>query len=183
MKLFTSLLFILLPAISIASSEAHHSEGIPKVVIYQFINVAILVAGIIYFAKDGVVAFFADRKAAYLAAAEKSAQAREAAEKNFAELNLKLSQLNSSREDAIKRARENASEMKQQIISEAALVSKRISDEARLTAKLEIERAQRELRNQLLKDSIEAAKMVLSKDINAADHEKLQKDFASQVGV
>ncbi len=68
-------------------------------------------------------------------------------------------------------------------MDEAQAVSKRIRDDANLTVKLEMERAQRDLRTQLLKDSVEAARVVLTKDLSASDQQKLQKDFVHQVGV
>ena len=73
--------------------------------------------------------------------------------------------------------------MKKQITEEAAQVSKRIKEEAELTAKLEVQRAQRDLRSQLLNDSVEAARIVLTKDIGSSDQQKLQKEFINHIEV
>lgn len=182
MKLLLSLFIILTPALVLAAG-GHHEEGVPKVVLYQLINVTILVAGLIYFTKDSIVQFFSGRKAVYLEAAQKSAFAREQAEKEFVDIKQKLASLESTREESLKKAQAHADDLKKQILDEAQNVTKRIRDDAELTATLEVQRAQKDLRTQLLKDSVEAARVVLTKDLSSADQQKLQKDFINHVGV
>ncbi len=182
MKIFLNILVLLAPAVVLAAG-GHHGEGVPKFVLYQAINVTILVVGLIYFTKDGIVQFFSGRKAAYLEAAQKSAFAREQAEKEFVDIKQKLAHLSETREESLKKAQAHADDLKKQILTEAQEVTKRIRDEAELTTRLEVERAQKELRSQLLKDSVEAARIVLTKDLGAADQAKLQKDFVNNVGV
>lgn len=183
MKFILNLLIILIPAIVFASSEGGHHEGVPKAVLYQFINISILIVGLIYFTKDSIVQFFAGRKTAYLEAAQKSAFAREQAEKDFVEIKHKLNSLESTRQESIDKATAHSDELKKQILNEANEVSRRIREEAELTAKLEIQRAQKELRAQLLRDSMEAARVVLTKDLGSSDQQKLQNDFINNVGV
>lgn len=184
MKALVNLLILLAPAIVFASGAEHgaeHAIEIPKSVMYQAINVGILVAGLIYFTKDGIVSFFGGRKAAYLEAAQKSAFAREQAEREFVDIKSKLANLDNTRAEQIAKAKAHADDLKNQIIEEAGQVSKRIKDEAELTAKLEVQRAQKELRQQLLTDSVDAARIVLTKDIGAADQQKLQKEFINHI--
>ncbi|MBV2168995.1 MAG: ATP synthase F0 subunit B [Bdellovibrio sp.] len=183
MKLLANLFILLAPAVVLASGGEHHDAGIPKAVIYQLINITILIAGIVYFTKDGIVSFFAGRKTAYLEAAQKSAFAREQAEKEFVDIKNKLATLEATREESLQKAKAHADDLKKQILGEASDVSKRIRDDAELTVKLEVQRAQKELRSQLLKDSVEAARVVLTKDLGSSDQQKLQKDFINHVGV
>lgn len=182
MKLILNLMVLLAPAVVLAAG-GHHGEGIPKAVMYQAINVVILVAGLIYFTKDGIISFFAGRKTAYLEAAQKSAFAREQAEKEFVDIKSKLANLDQTREENLRKAQAHAEDLKKQILDEAADVSKRIQNDAELTVKLEVQRAQKELRSQLLKDSVEAARIVLTKDLGSSDQQKLQKEFINNVGV
>lgn len=185
MKLLFNLLFVLAPTLALAAGGEHgagHGE-IPKAVLYQFINVSILVVGLVYFTKDAIVNFFSGRKAAYLEAAQKSAFAREQAEKEFIDIKSKLANLDETRDEVIKKAHAHAEDMKKQIMNEASEVTKRIRDDANLTVNLEMQRAQKELRTQLLQDSMEAARIVLTKDLGANDQQKLQKDFINNVGV
>lgn len=185
MKVIVNLLILLAPALALAAEHGggHHDIEVPKTVIYQVINVVILVGGLIYFTKDGIVAFFAGRKTAYLEAAQKSAFAREQAEKEFVDIKNKIANLDNTRQEQLKKAKDHAEDLKKQITEEAAQVSKRIKEEAELTAKLEVQRAQRDLRSQLLNDSVEAARIVLTKDIGSSDQQKLQKEFINHIEV
>jgi F-type H+-transporting ATPase subunit b len=178
--------FLLVLGASCAYAASGHDEHggeihVPKVVLYQAINVVLLFGGLIYFLKATVVKFYADRKAAYLAAAQKSQAAREEAEKQFVDIKHKLSQLESTTDESISRARAEAADMKHSLVKEAQEAAARIKHEAEQTAKLEVQKAQTHLREQLLKDSIAAAKAVLSKDIGSADHQKLQSEFVNKV--
>ncbi|MFS4458915.1 ATP synthase F0 subunit B [Bdellovibrio sp. HCB2-146] len=184
MKALLNLIIMLAPAVVMAAGGEHgggHHEGIPTVTIYQLINVVILFGGIIYFTKDGIISFFAGRKTAYLEAAQKSAFAREQAEKEFVDLKNKIANIDATRAESLKKAQEHAEEVRKQILAEANDVSKRIREEAELTAKLEVQRAQKELREQLLQDSLSAARMVLTKDIGANDQQKLQTEFINNI--
>jgi len=181
-KLFA---FLLVFGTSVAFAAGGHGEHgpveVPKVVLYQLINVIILFGGLTFFLKGTIVKFYADRKASYLAAAQKSQAAREIAEKQFVDIKHKLDQLEASQDDSIARAKAEASDMKQSLIKDAHEAAARIKHEAEQTAKIEIQKAQTHLREQLLKDSLEAAKAVLSKDIGTADHQKLQSEFVNKV--
>jgi F-type H+-transporting ATPase subunit b len=187
MKLILNLLVFILPTLVFASNpehgSGHHPIEVPTSVIYQAINVALLIFALIYFTKAEIVSFFAGRKTAYLQAAQKAAFAREQAEKEFEELKNKIAQLDKTREEQLNKAKAHAEDLKRQIVDEADLVSKRIRSEAEITAKLEIQRAQNELRHQLLSDSMTAAHNVLSKDIGAGDQQKLQNEFIKNIEV
>lgn len=183
MKSILTLTVMLLPAVSFAASGGGHHEGIPTVVIYQVINVAILFAGIFYFTKDGAIQFFAERRSGYVSAAKKSAIARDEAEKQFLDIKNKITHLVETEADALAKAKAHAEEIRAQILAESNEVSARIKTEAALTAQLETKKAQRELREQLLKDSVETARMVLTKDIGGGDHQKLQADFVKSIEV
>lgn len=180
MKLM-AILIVLSPVLAFAAGGHGSHDGIPSTVIYQVINLTILFGGIIYFAKDGIKQFFIDRKAAYLEAAKKSASAREEAEKQFEEMKAKIAHLEATYNSSIAQAKANAAEMKNQMIADANAISKRIKEEAELTVKLEVERAQVQLKQQLLKDSVETARMILAKDVNANDHTVLQSQFTKNI--
>lgn len=180
--------FVFLLALGASSAFAASGHGehggeihVPRVVLYQVINVILLFGGLYYFLKNVVVKFYADRRATYLAAAQKSQAAREEAEKQFADIKNKLDKLESSAEESVSRAKAEAADMKNSLIKEAQEIAARIKNEAEQTAKIEVQKAQTQLREQLLKDSIDAAKAVLSKDIGSADHQKLQSEFVNKV--
>lgn len=183
-KWFAFLLVLGASAAFAAGGHGEHGDGpveVPKVVFYQVINVLILFGGLFYFLKGTVVKLYADRKSNYLAAAQKSQSAKELAEKQLAEIKAKLNQLEATQDETISRAKAEANDMKLALVKEAQEIATRIKSEAELTAKLEVQKAQAQLREQLLKESLEAAKAVLSKDIGSADHQKLQSEFVNKV--
>jgi F-type H+-transporting ATPase subunit b len=179
--------FLLILGTSAAFAVGGHGEHeaasveVPRVVLYQVINVALLFGGLVYFLKDTIVSFYRERKANYLAAAQKSQAAREEAEKQFVDIKHKLDQLQNSEDESISRAKAEATDLRHSLVKEAQELAVRIKNEAEQTAKIEIQKAQLHLREQLLKDSIQAAKMVLAKDISSADHQKLQSEFVNKV--
>jgi F-type H+-transporting ATPase subunit b len=180
--LFLAVLLLPFLALATGEHELHHVDGVPRVVLYQAINLIILFSALIYYTKDKIVAFFTQRKADYLVAAEKSASARQAAEREFHAIRVKIEQLDATRAETIAKANAHAKETQEQINAEAVSVSKRIGEEAKMTVQLEIQKAQRDLRHQLIADALEAARNVLTKDISAQDHQKLQSDFAQNIG-
>lgn len=187
MKSILVLISLILPAICLAAGGEHgggHGHlGPSRTEIYQLINVVILLGGVIYFVKDQAIEFFKNRRTDYLAAAEKSASARRQAEADFAEIKNKIDKIDATRAEMIAKAQAHAADVKKQIIEESEAVAKRIKDDAELAARVESQKAERDLRQQLIKDSITAARSVLSKDISAGDHQKLQGDFVRGVGV
>ncbi|HEY8270054.1 MAG TPA: ATP synthase F0 subunit B, partial [Pseudobdellovibrionaceae bacterium] len=174
MKKWFPFLLVLGASAVFAAGHGEHEAGaieVPRVVLYQVINVVILFGGLVYFLKGTIVKFYADRKANYLAAARKSQAARTEAEKQFIDIKHKLDQLQSSEDENISRAKAEATDLRHSLIKEAHEMALRIKTEAEQTAKIEIQKAQTHLREQLLKNSLEAAKAVLVKDIGSADHQ------------
>jgi F-type H+-transporting ATPase subunit b len=184
MKKWILFLTILGAQVAIAATGEHAESGpveIPRSVIYQCINVAILFFALVYLLKAAIVKFYADRKANYQAAAERAKAAREKAEQEFLAIQHKLHQLESSAEDSFKSAQAEAQNLRQQMIKDGQEMAARIKHEAEQTAKIEIQKAQQHLREQLLKDAVQAAKSTLSHDIGAAEHQKLQAEFVNNV--
>lgn len=178
-KLIYFMLFIA-PTFAFAAGGGH-GEGIPEAVKYQAINILILIGGIIYFAKGAVVDFYQTRQTEYMQAAQKSAKARQDAEANLVDVKVKLEELVGKKNETITMAHSQADETKKQLIAEAAQLSQRIKAEAELTAKLEIQKAEKALREQLIHDSFEIARQVLAKDISSQDHAGLQSAFSKNI--
>ena len=177
------ILILSFPLIASAAGGGHGGGGIPGVIIYQVINLSILIGIIIYFTKDSIKSFFASRNSEYLEAAKKSASARAEAEKQLQETKEKIANLDRSREETLSKAIAQAEDLKKQIAAEAEGLSRRIKEDANLTVNLEVQRAMSELRAKLLSDSIEAARVVMTKDLGSNDQQKLQKDFIKNIGV
>ena len=170
-------------AVALGAGGEHH-DGVPvKMIIYQLINVTLIVVGLIYFLKDGVKKSFLDRRASYLAAAEKAETARKAAELERSTMAQRLSSLENTAEESISRARAEAADLKKQMIQEADALSKRLKSEAEQSAKAEVLRAKKEIREELIKQAMETTKAQVEKQVSPEDHTRLQNNFIQNIQV
>jgi F0F1-type ATP synthase membrane subunit b/b' len=188
----SNLLFRILPLVLFAfaasaneGGHGEHSAGLDehtiKTIIYQAINVCALVAGLIYFLKVPVQKFFTEKKAEYVAAANRAQQARKLAEEEHLQIQIRLNKLESTADESVSRAKAEAAEMKNQLIHEASAISKRIREEAILAAKLEVEKAKHQLRDELIKEAFIQAKENLESKVSLEDHTRLQGEFINNI--
>jgi F-type H+-transporting ATPase subunit b len=177
------LIFLLLLAGTHAALAASggHGEIPTATILWQAFNL-VVVAGILYFATGKlIVSVFAQRQASFMASAKKADEARAEAEKQYSDIKSRLERLNQTRDENLSRAAAEAADVRKQLIHEAKDQAKRIRQEAEVTATIETQRAQRELQEKFVRDTINLARQVLAKDIGSADHNKLQNDFAKNI--
>lgn len=183
-KIFLTLV-ILLPVFAFAQEHGAHAATLDghaiKTIIYQFINIAILVGGLIYFLKDSVRAFFKEKREVYLAAAEKAQAARRAAEEEHMHIKVQLTKLESTAEETISRARAEAADMRNQMVAEAQAMSKRIKEDAEAASRLEVEKARATLRAQMIQEAGRMAEQSIKKEVSSDDHRRLQIDFIQNI--
>lgn len=174
---------ISLGALAATTGDGHgDAHAVPtKVITYQTLNVIILVGGLIYFLRQPLRDYFREKRANFLSAASKAEAARKAAEAQRAQIQNRLDKLVTTADESIARARAEAADMKKQLVAEAESLSKRIREEAQESARLEVEKAKRQLRESLIKESLEIARTQLSTKVTAEDHKRLQTDFLSHI--
>jgi F0F1-type ATP synthase membrane subunit b/b' len=144
--------------------------------VYQCINVAILTVAIVYFTRKSIKEFFKGRHAQFVAAANKAQAVRLAAEQENQDIKARLSKLEATAEESVLRARAEAAQMKHSLVADAEATAKRLAAEAEASAKLEIEKAKLKLREQLVQESLSAARSALEK-VSSDDHQRLQGQF------
>jgi F-type H+-transporting ATPase subunit b len=172
---------ILLSAAVADAAGKGHGDGVPwSTVSFQALNVGIIVIGLFILLRKAVQTFFAEKHTSYLAAAEKADNARKAAERERQELQDRLAKLESTSEESIARARAEAADMRKQLVSDSEAASKRIKEDAKATAELEVFKAKNLLRDYLIKQSLESARGQLQK-VSPEDHQRLQSEFVSNV--
>lgn len=186
MKSILSILILVLSEVTLANEAAHgehgaHSNEIPSVIIWQVINLGILFAIIYKYTKQPIIDFFTSRQKEYLAQAEKSQALFKDAEKEYLDIQHRLEALNSSSEDSINKAKQEALELKNQMIKDAEELAAKIKDEAKQAAKIESQKVYQKLHDKIVSEAITAAKNVLTRDIGAQDHQKLQSDFNKNI--
>jgi F-type H+-transporting ATPase subunit b len=180
-------LSIYIAVLSLLSSLALAAEGaeagIPAVVWYQVGNFALFVLILFFLLRKKVVLFFREREEAFRQAVLKAKATKEDADNRKRQIEERLSKLEASTSQSIEEARVEAENMHRQIVQEAKELSVRLQEDARRTADFEIQRAQVELRNELLTESLAAAKKVLGEKVVEADQKRLQTEFVDKIQV
>lgn len=185
MRLFAVTTLVLLAQVALAAegehAGAHHLTVPTTELFWQVFNLSILIAALVYFLRQPVKGFFAGRQSGFLASAEKSQAAKQAAQKQYLEMKGKLDHLEDTKDESLARAQAEAVDLRKQLVREAEEMAARIRKEAETTTQMEILRARQELQRQFAEDAISQARMVLTKDIGAADQQKLQTDFIKNI--
>ncbi|MFN7728893.1 MAG: hypothetical protein ACK5P7_07035 [Bdellovibrio sp.] len=176
---------ILAPSIVLAAgSGGGHGldEKTTKTIIFQAINVGIMLAAMVYFLKNTVQSYFKEKRAAFLATAEKAQAAKRQAQREHDEIKNQLIKLESTADDAISRAKAEAVDMRKLMIQEAQGQVKKIQEEASRSAQIEIQRARRELRDHTIREATRLAKETIEQKVSIEDHKRLQVDFIQNIG-
>lgn len=179
--IFTLTLILLAGVAQAASGGAGHGEIPTKLIGYQTFNVVVMFAALIYFLHGPIRSYFTDKRTAFLSAAQKAEAARKAAEDERMQIQVRLTKLESTADESIARARAEAADMKKQMIAEAEALSKRIRDEAQEAARLEVEKARIQIREALIKESLQSARAQLSEKVTSEDHQRLQANFINKI--
>ena len=177
----TLILLLVASAAHAAEHEGAQASGIPTAVYWQFFNVFFVVLILYFVTRKSLPELFRQRQAGYVASAKKADEAKLEAEKQFLDIKHKLEHLNTSYDENVSRAQAEAADLKKQLIQEAQEQARRVKEEAEMTVKIDLQKAQREVHEVFVKESIAMAHSALSKDIALADHQKLQTDFTKNI--
>jgi F-type H+-transporting ATPase subunit b len=182
MKILPSLL-LFLTAVAAGAESAHgaHSNEIPRYVVWQVINLLILGAILYKYGKTPIREFFANRQSEYLKQAEKSRAIFQEAEKEYADVKIRLETLNSTADNSIEKAKKDAEDVKKQMIADAKLAATRLKEEAQATAKMESQKTTLKAKNDIVLQALAGARHVLTSDIATQDHQRLQSDFNKNI--
>jgi F-type H+-transporting ATPase subunit b len=177
-------LFILAGAVVVHASEAHGGEhhGIPWLMITkQTISFVCVVGILIYFLRKPVVEFFAQRATSFEKLLVLAKKAKEDAEVRKKEISLKLQSLESTANESISKAHQDAEELKQKIKMEAEQAAKSLREEARLAAQHEIERAKQEIRLEALTLAMKQTRESMVTNVAEPDQKRLQNEFVEKI--
>ena len=179
------ILLTLISSFAFAAEHGGAEQGLEgqtlKTIIYQAVNIIIIFAALIYFMKKPLSDFFKNKRQAFMHEAEKASVAKKAAEVEQISLKNKLSILESTAAESASRARAEAADMKNAIIKEAQFLSEKIKNEASGAAKLEIEKAKSQLKEQMIKEAMELSRSQLAQKVSREDHLRLQGEFLSNI--
>lgn len=185
--LLTTLNFILISTVTMASSDgghgSGHDNGVPKVVYYQAINVAIIFIAGFWFSRHKVAQFFKEKRESFISAQQKANLALDQAKHEHHDVKTKLDKLKNNRLETISRANADANDMHKQMLQDAEAMAKKLKVEAEQSALLEVQRVKNELRDQLVQEAFELSRRDIKSKATEADQKRLQENFINKVQV
>ena len=111
-----------------------------------------------YFVRKSVIDLFAARQTNYNEQSVKTAAALKLAEAELVDIKNKLSTLENTESESLKRAQAEAEKIKNQMIQEAASQAEKLKNDVELIVNAEVYKAKNEIRNEIIERSIATAK-------------------------
>lgn len=173
---------VLLAGVAQASGDSHEDgAGVLKQVIYQTLNLALLLGVIVYFGRKPISEFFSTRRSGIQSELSEAAELLARAERRNSELQRRLVDLGSEiegiREEAARRAEEEA----ERILADARGTADRIRRDATAAVAQELRRAQTSLREEAADLALELAAQKLAEQVGEADRDRLVDEFILRV--
>ena len=112
---------------------------------------------------------------------KKAEEAREEAERLFAEYQKKLEEARKEAQELIQEGKRMGEKLKEEIITEAREEAERIKEKAVSAIELEREKALEELKEKAAELSVEIASRILKRTISVEDHKMLIKEALEEV--
>jgi F-type H+-transporting ATPase subunit b len=156
-------------------------HGVPKIVIYQALNFFGLLLILYFVIKNKVSSFFVARHKTLTAAITEAQRMRTEAAKLHEEYSVKIQNLEREADNMLNQMKREGKEAKQRLLDEAKKLAEAIEREAKRTAENEVGRAKSELYEDVLQQSLEGARMLLSKTVVDNDQRRLQKEFVEKI--
>lgn len=166
-----------------AAGDAHEGGGLPTMFWLQVVNFTIYLGAIIFFARGPLREMFKGRYDGFFSAVKRAEAAKAEAEMKRKEIQDRLAKLEATRDESIQKARSDAAALRNQIVEEAKLLSAKLKADAERTAQLEVERAKYELREELLAQSVQMSKRILTDKMQDQDQKRLQSEFVDKIQV
>jgi F-type H+-transporting ATPase subunit b len=165
-----------------ALAAGGHGDGaVPQMVYWQVFNLIIVIAGIVYFARQPISNYLAENKRKYAEQADQFLKTKKEAEEKYAALKSKLEVLDQGYTQNLNQAQAHAEKLKQQMIADAQETVRRIQQDANEVRRIEVEKAKREIKQQMIIEASQLARQVLTRDISGLDQQKLHDGFIQNI--
>lgn len=179
--LFLSAVFCAVGVFAETAEHEVHAAGVPTMVYWQVFNLAIVIGALIYFTKDSLAEYLSENRKAFKEQAEKFLQTQKEAEEKYSELRSRLQNLDRDHSQHLQNAQIEAERLKNQIIADAQETVRRIQQDASEAKRVEIEKAKRDIREQIVREAKQTTRQVLSRDISGGDQQKLHDGFVHNI--
>jgi len=163
------------------ATPALASGGEDAGLLYPIINLVLLIAALVYFARKPVVKFFNDRRGDIQNDLKKSSDLLAEAEAKFANWQRKLIDLEQELETIREASRQRAENERANIIADATASAKRIRADATAAIEQELRRSRAVLREEAADLALELAENLLRGQVNDGDRERLVGEFIERI--
>ena len=149
---------------------------------WRILNFAMLAAILIWgMKKANVSKLLADRQAGIEKALKEAVQAREAAEKKYAEYSEKLTQATKEIDEIYASIKKEGELEKERIIAEAKVSAEKIREQAEQTAAREVLKARAELQAEAARLAVQLAEQALRENVGKDDQNRLVGEYLTKV--
>jgi F-type H+-transporting ATPase subunit b len=149
--------------------------------LWQFLNLAILLGVLGYFARKPVQKFFAERRSRIRGDLDQAASLLAEAERRYSEWQHKLIDLDEELAQIRADGRRHAEAEREAILADAQVAAERIHRNAVATVEQELRRAQSALRDEAAQLATELAERLLRERLEDSDRERLLDEFITRI--
>lgn len=171
-------LAVLTPAPALAASG---ESGVADL-IWRVVNLALLLAVLVFFARKPMQAFFRDRRELIQGELQSAAKLRKEAEQRYSKWQRQLVDLDAELERVRATARERAEAERERILADARAAAERIRGDAHVAVEQELRRAREQLREEASALSIQLASELLQAQVTDTDRDRLLDEFIAKIG-
>ena len=159
------------------AAEAAHKREFT----YEVINLAILIAALVYFARKPVQSYLATRRDTIAKNIASSEQLLKDAERKLGEWNDRAARLDADVEAILESTRKSAETEKSRILVDAEATAARIRQNATGVVERELRAAREGLREEAAELAVSLAGKLLREQVNAADRDRLADEFIAKI--
>jgi F-type H+-transporting ATPase subunit b len=164
-----------------ATGPALASEGEDAGLFYPFVNLALLLAVLIYFARQPIREFFQDRRAQIQNDIHSAEELRRETEERHAKWNRRILELESDLEEIRVDGRRRAEAERDRILAEARALAERIRSDATAAIDQELQRSREILREEAADLAVELARRLVRETVDDADRARLVDEFIERI--
>ena len=178
---FSALLIVALAASGPALAASGGEHDIMRDLVHPALNLLLLLAVIIYFARKPIKAFFGDRRIQIQDELRRAAELKAEAEARYADWQRRLTDLDAELETIRATARERAEAEREHIVADAEAAAERIRSDAHAAVDQELRRARERLREEASELAIEIAAERLEEQLTDDDRSRLLDEFVQRI--
>ena len=151
--------------------------------LWPAVNLVILIAVLVHFARKPIRDFFASRRSEIQSELKGAADQLSEAEATYSKWQRRLVDLEAELQEIRATSSQRAEAERDKILSDAHATAERIHRDASVAAEMELRRARKELREEATQLAIELATERLEREVTDADRDRLLDEFIDRIDV